>query len=979
MAQLKNREEAFKKFESLVCSYKEKEDLLYSSNEAKTRLLLIDEILGILGWDKSSFNPETYIPKAGFSDYLLTIDDNPRLVVEAKRIGDTFRTAKSKLLKREYEVRYFKRAFKSSFSDVIEQAKDYCIETKVPFALLTNGAEWVALQLLTLPGVSIDTAKGIYFGNIFSEKFEFDLFWDLVSRNAFNDCQLEEYLSHINYQPSEVCRILRSDYSSLQWQSDIQAAYLSDFYEHFFSQITESNKRNMLEFCFVSDSKLDQYRGELKRLLKDSVPKFLPLGTDDFEPGQSKESILNDSNSGQVVIITGSVGCGKSTLVTKCLVEARQQKGNLAKPILIDLINEVSRSNINARNIIFQLIYKFLEEKFENVFEQEYLRKIYYREIKQLKDGEYRDYFSVAPHEFIKQEAELISSKKQNIEDFVLRALKQLTSENNSVILIIDNVDRAHEKFQEEMYALSHKISSFTGAKTIITLREFTFFKNKRGGFLDVRSDDKVIHLKAPDFEKLISKRIKYIETQLDDDYRKKEWRRRYGNYDDFIEGMKQHASAIKKSVQVSSDGHNILETLSSISWHNIRYFYELLKRVHRQLGSIDIWNSSEVIAALMASTEMGEKPTLPNLFIPYQNVNQAYFLKLRLIAFLSILKAGEVTNGVPVNRIIDFLKLYGYQRGWITASLIECVKQRLIECLEIPSEAESIENFELDYDGTYRLSPLGLLYLNQIIKNRTYQSLISVDLPFHSLLDFDSIKDEFDLVISCMTNQKKSLIFKEGLDIIVNSSLPKKTGEYLSKELIKEQTLTEGLLFHTELQLTERKVQELFMSMNEFNNTNSQITKYSEPTSKSDTAISGQQCLKFEDEESENFELVATREYEIDHRDFVQSLGYEFDDCSYLGTEYIPLIFCALRLRLIEGIEYSSGAELTKLINDYLVSDTNQKFPNNVSRALRSAKLQSQNWLDCRADMHVKNKMFGLTDCWEKHWAEIFLKEVVE
>jgi len=61
-----------------------------------------------------------------------------------------------------------------------------------------------------------------------------------------------------------------------------------------------------------------------------------------------------------------------------------------------------------------------------------------------------------------------------------------------------------------------------------------------------------------------------------------------------------------------------------------------------------------------------------------------------------------------------------------------------------------------------------------------------------------------------------------------------------------------------------------------------------------------------------------------------------------------------------MEGIEYSSGVELTKLINDYLVSDTNQKFPNNVSRALRSNKLQSQKWLDCRTDIHVKNKMFG-------------------
>jgi hypothetical protein len=277
-------------------------------------------------------------------------------------------------------------------------------------------------------------------------------------------------------------------------------------------------------------------------------------------------------------------------------------------------------------------------------------------------------------------------------------------------------------------------------------------------------------------------------------------------------------------------------------------------------------------------------------------------------------------------------------------------------------------------------LSPLGLLYLNQIIKNRTYQSLISVDLPFHSLLDFDSIKIEFEDVISYMTDQKKSLVFKDGLDIIVNSELPSKTGEYLGKEWIKEQILTEGFLSHTELQLTERKVQELFMSINELN------YSYSSPQpiicvqskSKNDIDNSGQQCLEFYTEENEFFELIGTKGKEVDHRDFVLSMEYEFDDCNHLGTEFIPLIFCALRLRLIEGVEYSSGVELTKLINDYLVSDTNQKFPNNVSRALRSKTLQSQEWLDYRTDMHVKNKMFGLTDCWETYWSEIFEQEKI-
>lgn len=954
---------ALAKFEKLIDKSKSTSSSIFSSNEAATRLLLIDEILQILGWEKSSFNTEKWITNAGYTDYLLTHKDVPRLVLEAKKIGQTFKSSSTNNTKTDYEIRYLKRAFKSPFSDVVEQALRYCKEAKVAFAVITNGAEWIALQLIPPPGVSLDSAKAIYFGNIFSDCFEFDLFWSLLSIESFESFKLEEYLANINYQQAEVSKVLQSDYSSLQWKSGRSEKYLPEFYENFFSKITDSNQRKMLEYCFVADSKLDQYRGDLKRLLKDTKPSYLPSDTSDFEPGESKDSILKNGNSGQVVIITGSVGCGKSTLVTKCLVEARQQKGELAKTILIDLINEVSRQDIDARGIIFSRIYEFLEEEFSSVFELEYLRKTFSRDLKSLKSSSHKAYFELNPNEFISHEAQLLATKKSDIENFVYASLKQLTSENNSVILILDNVDRAHEKFQEEMYALCHNIASRTGAKTIITLREFTFFRNKSGGFLDVRPEDKVIHLKAPNFEKLISKRIKYIENNLSDDFRIKEWRNQTENFDDFMLAVKVHANTLKDSILISSDGHNILETLTSISWHNIRYFYELLKRVHKQLGSTNgIWENREVIAALMASTETGESPVLPNIFIPTPSASQSYFIKIRFIAYLSTLKSGEITNGVPLSRITDFLKMYGYQKIWIHSCVEESVKQKLVECLEIPSEDESIKKFTVKLEGTYRLSPLGLLYLNQIVRNGTYRSLIAVDLPIHYLTKFEEFRKEYNEINSYMSDSQEYLLFKEGLDIILSSNLCSLTEAYLQQELVTERVLSESFLKDPELQLTERKIAEVFVSKGA-----TSLTKSPNPVSKSKPQ-GAQLKMDFDNEVQ-----IFTEENNFDHTDFVNALNFNFDTCKYQGTEFIPLIFCALRLKLIEGIDFCNGAEITKTINEYLVEDGNGKFPNNVSRALRSPKLKGQSWIQIKASLHSKNKMFGLNEKWQAEWDNIF------
>jgi len=89
--------------------------------------------------------------------------------------------------------------------------------------------------------------------------------------------------------------------------------------------------------------------------------------------------------------------------------------------------------------------------------------------------------------------------------------------------------------------------------------------------------------------------------------------------------------------------------------------------------------------------------------------------------------------------------------------------------------------------------------------------------------------------------------------------------------------------------------------------------------------------------------------------------------------SEQGALIFWALVFLLVSGRPLSSGVEITDVINKFLVDDHHQKFPNNISRALRSPVLQSQQWLITSAKSHSRYKQFGLVKDWQKYWERFF------
>lgn len=91
-------------------------------------------------------------------------------------------------------------------------------------------------------------------------------------------------------------------------------------------------------------------------------------------------------------------------------------------------------------------------------------------------------------------------------------------------------------------------------------------------------------------------------------------------------------------------------------------------------------------------------------------------------------------------------------------------------------------------------------------------------------------------------------------------------------------------------------------------------------------------------------------------------------------GTEYIPLIFMSIVIQAVKGIPTSTGADMTMVINKYLTPSDKPKFSNNVSRALRDARVLNQQWISSEIiNIKTNKKSFSLSDNWEPMWEMIF------
>lgn len=952
--QFPTREKALEIISMLRQEYGDRAKHLADANEAKTRLLLIDRTLVALGWSRDQFNPEEKVGRRGYLDYLLKIGGVPRLIVEAKKIGHTFGLSGKRNKRNHYKLRYFRSAFGPPLTDVLEQAKGYAMETKVPFAVITNGGQWLLVQLAQSPGFNtIDDLKGVYFGNLLTDDFRFDLLWQLLYRVHVDEGCIESYFAELNSKEAEYSRTPQAQFGSLQWQQQPDTEYIREFYDRYFDEIIDPGRRNMLEKCFVTNSELDHYQSELQRTLKDSAPAFAADAIE-LSPEERIKLIQSESGDkrGRVALVMGSVGCGKTTLVHKVLVEAKQDDQLIC--VVVDLINEVTDENIHVPS----LLWEYLLDKWRHIepqsFEYQNLSKIFGREISQLKSGPLARVFNQDQSEYVREEAALLKNLSSDPRKFLPACWRYYQQKRQGIIVVFDNVDRASQGYQQQVYTFAHRIADETGATVIVTMREFTFFRGKEAGFLDVRSSDRVFHLQAPNLIQVLSKRINYIESHQQDDHRLSKWKRA-SDWELFEKTAEKHSQMLKKVFLQTQAGQERLGILQAIAWHNIRYFFQILRQVHLALGSAaNPWTVTEIIASLMAPPSgVHGRPVINNIYRPpyqYQNF-QCYFLKLRILLLLLYgQQEYETKRGTSLNRLLSLLSLYGYHTNWTKQAITDMVRERFLECLEAPAEEEYTKDYELSPLHSFRPSPLAVALVRTIISDPVYLCLIGNDLPFHNPNTFELYKHALQEVYDTLNSKK---LERDVVDLLPGTSLGKIVATYLVSIFERERP-SENLLNHVpEIGAAEDRLSRIISRLRSFADISvPTVRRHGLPIQPSLFPQGNQGIRRSPDD--------------------TIPIPANISNIQIGRSEYGSLIFWALAQLKYQGIDSAFGVDITNVINEHLVDDHNKKAPNNVSRALRGKTLQSQPWL-LTTEISPRKKSFSLASDWQKYWLEVF------
>lgn len=956
-----SREEASKALDELRQRYGNSLDSLNTANEAKTRLLVIDHILETLGWHKDDFNPEDLVRGSGFTDYLLKSDGSPYLIIEAKRAGETFIRLGGELKKTDYSLSYVRSHFGRAVSEVINQAEDYAKHIAVPFALVTNGLDWILFQTHPIGKQEVRELKCLCFSGFFKGSSSFDTFWDLLSKPNVLNGSLHEYFTHLNSLSYDYCVSPDKSLAALKWFHDsVEDSYITKFYDWFFSEMTDPKRRNMLRVCFVSNHKLDQYQGELKRALRDEAPEFIENVVELDSNFENAESLHLDSgdNKGRVVLIVGSVGSGKSTFVNKVLMEAKNPDTAKSRRIewdyiIVDLINQYELPPEQVAPELLGKVNELWQKLHPEYSSYEILKTLFSLELKKLRNGAFAREFEHDSSLLSRKEAELLEEYLSKTEKFLGRSFRyNRDTKKRGTVVFIDNIDRLSDTYQSSVYSFAHKFADDTGAIVILTMREGTYYKGKDHGFLDIRSNDTVYHLQAPDLIQVIAKRVEYIETVDKEsekdktDQRLAGWKRNH-NWPELQSKFLSYSAIVKQTFLNSEHKNQAIELLASVAWHDVRHFLSLLKELHLLLsGEQKPWSIEAMIAALLTPNDISYSKTfLPNLYFPTEESYACHFLKLRILyRLLCGQSGGDHKRGMSYNAIRIFSSKYYYHVSWINKAIRGMVRERLIECLDIPSEGDSTKLYELVNKHRFRISPLGVVMLDKICYHPVYITLVGRSTPFHDQAKLTAFCHSLEDLFSLLKGEDR--LTSDFLDLMQASDCHKLFAQYLIEAFEDEKPLGNIAAHYTEIHAAENRVETLIALLQKISGIESKPRRMK--AVKFDQHDQGVLFSAIHDESS-----MITRDLLLDEH-----------ICSNVLE---PKIFWALVRLFKQNRVRVRGSEIAKTLNQFLLDDLHHVESSNISKALRGEHMKQVPWLLQQGDS--RNKTFSLSDCWHNYW----------
>jgi hypothetical protein len=488
-------------------------------NEAETRHKIIDFILHeLLAWPRNRVAVEENI-HPGFADYILKkTNGEPLVFVEAKREGLYFELPLAHNADETSSYIGIKKLLTdSNIKAAANQVRTYCADTGCEYACITNGHEW-----------------------IFFKTFEKNVRWD--SLNALVIRKLEfferEYTRAVNSlsflaitERSALPGILSSlppRDRSLFYPKDKIAAYAHTITANKFANklrpianiyfgVISDDDAEFMRRCYVSDRDYASTSAGMRALIHDSLsPYFQQFGVQQIDSaedggqlGGRLEEGLQREQRGEVLVLFGGKGSGKSTFI-KRLLHHKQPVwlGKHAAIAIVDLLTTPEEHSLIDDFVWMSIIKSIDSDSVMQAHRDTLLEELFQDRFEIAKKQTLAGLDPASPA-YNLQLADLISQWKEDYVYCAARLMEYWKKRRRGIVVVLDNTDQYSSEGQDFCFQIAQDISKRLQCITLISMREERFHNSKIHGLLDAFQNSG-FHISSPKPAAVFAKRLQY-------------------------------------------------------------------------------------------------------------------------------------------------------------------------------------------------------------------------------------------------------------------------------------------------------------------------------------------------------------------------------------------------------------------------------------------------------------------------------------
>lgn len=515
------------------------------ANEARTRIEVVNRVLAALGWPNKDIEPESPSGTGEFLDYELWAQDQPWMVVEAKRVGVTFDLSDAGTRRSGSHLRTVASLNSqggSALRDTMKQAATYCNDKGIPLACVTNGFQWLFFRGLSSKRRAWATGSALVFASADEVITRFEDFLRALGKNWAGTTHLAELLDKPVSSSLPAPCIPRDFFTTRRAQADPhRTAVLRSVSDYLLGDIYGEDRREMLNRCYVTPGIAGDFEHSIERLLKDTPPVLEdePQGIIEADPGTFASTLSKQAELSQMkhpVVVVGHVGVGKTTFLQRSLGHFRDDKSAFCALVNLEGHGHGGALDASAEEArVAQLILDKLANSATTVLkhhgvsegdliqanpsEAATLRTLLRDKIAEEKAlGE--KVWKVDPVAWDRREYELFSEARRNPVTLLTRHARHLRGRFKSypVLVVIDNLDQAHEEYQRCIYGFAQRLASETPAVVVVCIREDTYKTGREeDGFLSSSPQNFVFHVARPPLDKLLRQRVQFGEAAADE------------------------------------------------------------------------------------------------------------------------------------------------------------------------------------------------------------------------------------------------------------------------------------------------------------------------------------------------------------------------------------------------------------------------------------------------------------------------------